>query len=189
MSFTFVSALRGLLLPMVLMLTACQPAPTQTRIQGKTMGTYYVVTVNNPYPGGEAALQRELDTLLARMNKEISTYDKSSLISRFNQGPANKPMMIPATMATIVQQGIDTGHLTRGKLDVTVGPLVNLWGFGPDMRPLKKPSDAQIANARQRVGIDKLTLTPEGDHFLLSKAIPISTSISLPWGKALHRMK
>ncbi|RSM28236.1 FAD:protein FMN transferase ApbE [Aeromonas salmonicida] len=172
MSFTFVSALRGLLLPMVLMLTACQPAPTQTRIQGKTMGTYYVVTVNDPYPGGEAALQRELDSLLARINKEISTYDKSSLISRFNQGPARVPMIIPATMATIVQQGIDTGHLTRGKLDVTVGPLVNLWGFGPDMRPLKKPSDAQIAKARQRVGIDKLTLTPEGDHFLLSKAIP-----------------
>lgn len=172
MSFTSVSALRGLLLPLVLMLTACQPAPTQTRIQGQTMGTYYVVTVNDPYPGSEAALQGEVDTLLTRMNKEISTYDKSSLISRFNQGPANQPMMIPPAMAIIVQQGIDTGHLTHGKLDVTIGPLVNLWGFGPDMRPLKKPSDAQIAKARQRVGIDKLTLTPQGDHFLLSKAIP-----------------
>ncbi len=81
-------------------------------------------------------------------------------------------MAIPATMANIVQQGIDAGHLTAGKLDVTVGPLVNLWGFGPDKRPVKRPSAEQIASARHKVGIDRLTLVPEGDHFLLGKHIP-----------------
>ncbi|WP_439843599.1 FAD:protein FMN transferase [Aeromonas dhakensis] len=163
---------RGLLLTLLLMLTACQPAPTQTRIQGKTMGTYYAVTLSDPFPGGEPALQQEVDALLARMNHEISTYDPNSLISRFNQGSGKPPMAIPATMAKIVRQGIDAGHLTKGKLDVTVGPLVNLWGFGPDKRPVKRPSAEQIASARQKVGIDRLTLTPEGDHFLLGKGIP-----------------
>lgn len=163
---------RGLLLTLLLMLTACQPAPTQTRIQGKTMGTYYVVTVSDPFPGGEPALQQEVDSLLARMNHEISTYDPNSLISRFNQSTGKQPTVIPAAMARIVQQGIDAGHLTAGKLDVTVGPLVNLWGFGPDKRPLKRPDAGQIAAARLKVGIDKLSLTPEGDHFLLGKAIP-----------------
>jgi FAD:protein FMN transferase len=163
----------GLLLTLMLLLTACQPSPpTQTRIQGKTMGTFYVVTVNDTFPGGEAALQQEVDALLARMNEEISTYDPGSLISRFNQGPAHEPMVIPASMAKIVQQGIDAGHLTGGKLDVTVGPLVNLWGFGPDKRPLKRPTAEQIAKARTRVGIDKLSLTKQGDNFLLGKSIP-----------------
>ncbi|MBV7597814.1 FAD:protein FMN transferase [Aeromonas sp. sia0103] len=165
-------AARGLLLSLMLMLTACQPAPTQLRIQGKTMGTFYVVTVNDAFPGGEAALQREVDTLLVRMNQEISTYDPGSIISRFNQGPAGEPMVIPAGMAKIVQQGIDAGQLTSGKLDVTVGPLVNLWGFGPDKRPVKRPTAEQIAKARDRVGIDKLSLTTQDGKFLLGKAIP-----------------
>lgn len=172
MSFPPVLALRGLLLTLVLALTACQPAPTQTRIQGKTMGTYYVVTVSDPFPGGEPALQQEVDALLARMNHEISTYDPNSLISRFNQSTGKQPTVIPAAMARIVQQGMDAGHLTQGKLDVTVGPLVNLWGFGPDKRPIKRPDAGQIAAARLKVGIDKLSLTPEGDHFLLGKTIP-----------------
>lgn len=165
--------LRGLLLTLALLLGACQPAPpAQLRIQGNTMGTYYVVTLSDPFPGGEPALQREVDALLARLNKEISTYDPHSLISRFNQGPANTPMAIPASMAKIVQQGMDAGHLTGGRLDVTVGPLVNLWGFGPDKRPLKRPSAEQIAEARQKVGIDKLSLSRRGSDFLLSKSIP-----------------
>ncbi|MFQ2102105.1 FAD:protein FMN transferase [Aeromonas sanarellii] len=163
---------RALLLSLMLLLTACQPAPTQTRIQGSTMGTYYAVTLSDPFPGGQGALQQEVETLLARLNQEISTYDPASLISRFNQGTGQPPQVIPATMAKIVQQGMDAGRLTRGALDVTVGPLVNLWGFGPDKRPTQRPGAEQIAQARARVGIDKLSLTPQGDHFLLGKAIP-----------------
>ena len=135
----------GLLLVSLLavLLTGCQPRPpTATRLQGKTMGTYYSLTLPGGYPGGAPALKREIDTLLGRMNKEISTYDPDALISRFNQGPVEPAMEIPAEMARIVQQGIDAGHLTQGKLDVTIGPLVNLWGFGPDKRPVKTPSEA-----------------------------------------------
>ncbi|WP_205647150.1 FAD:protein FMN transferase [Aeromonas jandaei] len=173
MAITPVTALRCLLLTLLLTLTGCQPQPpAQTRIQGKTMGTYFVVTLSDPFPGGEPALKSEVENLLARMNSEISTYDPDSLISRFNKGPANTPFVIPAAMAQIVRQGIDAGHLTNGKLDVTVGPLVNLWGFGPDKRPVKRPDEAAIAAARHKVGIDKLTLTPQGDHFLLEKSIP-----------------
>ncbi|WP_447834093.1 FAD:protein FMN transferase [Aeromonas veronii] len=172
-AITPVAALRGLLLTLLLALAGCQPTPpAQTRIQGKTMGTYYVVTLSDSYPGGEPALKSDVESLLARINKEISTYDPGSLISRFNQGPANIPFAIPPAMAIIVQQGMDAGKLTDGKLDVTVGPLVNLWGFGPDKRPVKRPDEAAIAAARHKVGIDKLTLTPQGDHFLLEKTIP-----------------
>ena len=173
MKFPFAPALaRTLLLSLILLLGACQPAPTQTRIQGNTMGTYYAVTLSDPFPGGQGALQQEVEALLARLNKEISTYDPGSLISRFNQDAGKAPMVIPASMARIVQQGMDAGRLTQGKLDVTVGPLVNLWGFGPDKRPVKRPTAEQITQARERVGIDKLSLTPQGDHFLLGKSIP-----------------
>ena len=147
---------RGLLLSLMLLLTACQPAPTQIRIQGNTMGTYYAVTLSDPFPGGQAALQGELDTLLARINQEISTYDPDSLISRFNQGSGQPPMAIPATMANIVQQGIDAGHLTAGKLDVTVGPLVNLWGFG--FNKMDSVTPQMIDSIKSFVGYQKIRL-------------------------------
>ena len=61
------------------------------------------------------------------------------------------PQVIPATMAKIVQQGMDAGRLTQGALDVTVGPLVNLWGFPgrTSARPAAHGAE-QIAQARER---------------------------------------
>ena len=148
-------------LPLILLLGACQPAPTQTRIQGNTMGTYYAVTLSDPFPGGQGALQQEVEALLARLNKEISTYDPGSLISRFNQGTGQPPRSSRPPWRRLCAQGIDAGHLTRGSR-CHRGPLVNLWGFGPDKRPVRRPGAEQIAKARERVGIDKLTLTPRG---------------------------
>lgn len=172
-AITPVAALRGLLLTLLLALAGCQPTPpAQTRIQGKTMGTYYVVTLSDSYPGGEPALKSDVESLLARMNKEISTYDPGSLISRFNQGPANIPFAIPPAMAIIVQQGIDAGKLTNGKLDVTVGPLVNLWGFGPDKKPTKVPSDELITQTRQKTGLGNLHVITSVDADTLQKDIP-----------------
>lgn len=172
-AITPVAALRGLLLTLLLALAGCQPTPpAQTRIQGKTMGTYYVVTLSDSYPGGEPSLKSDVESLLARMNKEISTYDPGSLISRFNQGPANTPFAIPPAMAIIVQQGIDAGKLTDGKLDVTVGPLVNLWGFGPDKKPTKVPSDELITQTRQKTGLGNLHVITSVDADTLQKDIP-----------------
>lgn len=154
------------------LLSACQPATEPTRIEGRTMGTFYAVTLADPFPGGQPALQQQVDALLVKLNHEISTYEPDSDISRFNQVKDSLAHPIPSDMAKIVEQGITAGQVTQGLLDVTVGPLVNLWGFGPDKRPVKTPDDAAIAAARERVGIDKLHLTRQGEQFMLSKDHP-----------------
>ena len=90
-----------------------------------------------------------------------------------NQGTGLPPQVIPATMAKIVQQGIDAlGTPHPGGSRCHRGPLVNLWGFGRTSARSGGPSAEQIAKARERVGIDKLTLTPRGSLPLLGKAIP-----------------
>ncbi|MBZ6074344.1 FAD:protein FMN transferase [Aeromonas schubertii] len=161
-----------LILPLIL-LQACQPKPEMTRIEGRTMGTFYAVTLADPFPGGERALQRRVDALLLEINREISTYDPDSVISRFNRAQDTRPHPIPERMAKIVAQGIEAGERTRGQLDVTVGPLVNLWGFGPDKRPNKTPDEQAIAAARERVGIDKLEQSRGSDgQPLLAKRRP-----------------
>ena len=60
------------------------------------------------------------------------------------------------------------GQLSNGKLDVTVGPLVNLWGFGPEYRPETVPTDTELNETRQKTGLSNLVL--EGNK--LSKKIP-----------------
>jgi len=73
--------------------------------------------------------------------------------------------------AKVVQEAIRLNKVTAGALDVTVGPLVNLWGFGPDKRLNKVPSEAQIAERASLVGIDKFNLDMTGEKPTLTKSV------------------
>lgn len=144
-----------------LFLTACDKATEQITLTGKTMGTTYSIKYIDD--GKVASLpkssdvQAELDRLLKTVNDEMSTYQKDSQISQFNQmKEANKPFVISQDFATVVQEAIRLNTITEQALDVTVGPLVNLWGFGPNKRLNKVPSAEQIAEKSRSVGIDKL---------------------------------
>lgn len=146
-----------------LFLTACEKAPEQIAFSGKTMGTTYNVKyIDNGkiqnLPKAED-IQAQMDKLLKTVNNEMSTYQKDSQISQFNQMKvANKPFAISQDFAKVVQEAIRLNHVTEQSLDVTVGPLVNLWGFGPDKRLNKVPSAKQIVEKAKSVGIDKLVL-------------------------------
>jgi len=50
------------------------------------------------------------------------------------------------------------GILTGGALDVTVGPLVDAWGFGPSGPRTPLPTNEEIARLREAVGIDRIEL-------------------------------
>ena len=141
-------------------------------IHGRTMGTFYGVKVVGDFPGGQQALQTQVDSLLKHYNDEISTYDPNSSLSKFNQQQTTAPFPVSQDMADIVISAVRVGQRTQGVLEVTVGPLVNLWGFGPDRRPVKIPTDAQITAARQRVGIQRLHVDVSADHAELRKDIP-----------------
>lgn len=139
---------------------------------GETMGTTYSVKVAGDFPGGESALQEQVDALLKHYNDEISTYDPNSALSKFNQQQSTEPFSISQDMADILIEALRIGQKTDGLLDVTVGPLVNLWGFGPDKRPVKIPTAEQIAQARQRVGIKYLHVEISSDHASIRKDLP-----------------
>ena len=141
-------------------------------IHGRTMGTFYGVKVVGDFPGGQQALQTQVDSLLKHYNDEISTYDPNSSLSKFNQQQTSTPFPVSQEMADIVISALRVGQRTQGVLDVTIGPLVNLWGFGPDKRPIKTPTEEQITAARQRVGIQHLHVDVSADHAALRKDVP-----------------
>ncbi|PHM47729.1 FAD:protein FMN transferase [Xenorhabdus miraniensis] len=159
----------GVLLFSVVLLAACG-GPEQQNLNGQTMGTYYSVkyVADSSSPAPEN-LQKEIDRLLEEVNDQMSTYRPNSELSRFNQSrEVNKPFPVSAATAKVVKEAIRINQLTDGALDVTVGPLVNLWGFGPEGRITKAPTDEELASRRVWTGINNLSV--EGNNLI--KSIP-----------------
>nr|WP_240457962.1 FAD:protein FMN transferase [Vibrio neptunius] len=166
-----------------MVLAGCEKPVEQIHLSGPTMGTTYnikyIESEGNPSP---EVLQKEVDRLLEEVNDQMSTYRKNSELSRFNQSQTSTPFEVSPQTATVVKEAIRLNGLTLGALDVTVGPLVNLWGFGPEARPEVVPTDEELAARKTHTGIQHLTV--EGN--LLSKDIPnlyvdLST-IAKGWG-------
>ena len=132
--------------------------------QGETMGTTYRVTIVVPVYKAltkdfrEKLLKKKIDEELARVNALMSTYDANSELSRLNSHQSEEPFPISADTAKVLRLALEIAQKTNDAYDPTVGPLVNLWRFGPEDRPEKVPSDEEIAAAKARVGRDKIKI-------------------------------
>ncbi|UXN36788.1 FAD:protein FMN transferase [Avibacterium paragallinarum] len=155
-------------------LTACQKDPEIVTLSGKTMGTTYHIKYITAEASQSAADTHEgVEKILKDVNDKMSTYIPTSELSRFNQNRAvNTPIEISADLAKVIGEAIRLNKVTQGALDVTVGPLVNLWGFGPEKRVEKAPTQQQLDERRAWVGIEKLTLSESAGKFYLEKAVP-----------------
>jgi thiamine biosynthesis lipoprotein len=143
----------------LLLVVGCSPAPEpEIHLSGPTMGTTYNVKYVNSTDLNSAELQNKIDALLIEVNQLMSTYIKDSELSRFNQWQSTEPFKLSVQTLFVMHEAKRLGDMSQGLLDVTVGPLVNLWGFGPEARPDKIPSQEQIAAAKAHIGLDKLTL-------------------------------
>ena len=136
--------------------TAAQSA----RFGGAAQGTTYSVVLGAARPDSVIkSLQTSVDSLLALVDAQMSTYDPNSEISRFNRDTTTVPMAISAQLAGVMRVSHDVSQASNGAFDVTVGPLVDAWGFGVPGDVPHAPSDAALAELRTRVGWDKIRLT------------------------------
>lgn len=126
------------------------------------MGTTYTVkylnkdaTQASPTP---TEMKNKIDKLLVEINQLMSTYIPDSELSRLNQAPQNVAFPISEATQYVIQEAIDLHKLSKGMLDITVGPLVNQWGFGPSAKAIKIPTKEQIIETMTYVGIDKFSL-------------------------------
>lgn len=150
-------------------LVSCSDAPNNIQFTGQTMGTSYSVSLFTKDPRhSKTEIKKKVDTVLQQVNAQMSTYDNNSELSRFNQHDSTTPVVISRALERVTARALAISHKTDGMLDITVGPLVNLWGFGPQARPEKIPTAQQRQAVREYVGYDKLTI----DNHQLSKAHP-----------------
>ncbi len=131
---------------------------------GETMGTTYKVMAHTDSSAGLAqALQAELD----RVEGLMSTYRSDSELSRFNALRSTQPFDVSADTASVVAASQEISEQSGGAFDVTVRPVVAIWGFGAGANA-SPPTDQELERARARVGYQKLRL--EGTQ--LSKRSP-----------------
>ncbi|MFT6955070.1 MAG: thiamine biosynthesis lipoprotein [Halieaceae bacterium] len=139
----------------VLLLTGCaDDSRTPLQLSGYALGTTWHVTVgSSDQPEIDpAALRALVQGQLDRVNRSMSTYLTDSEISLFNASSVGVWREPSADFLTVLDAALAIGTATDGAYDITVGPLVDLWGFGPGEPRTGIPSRAAVAQAKEQVG-------------------------------------
>lgn len=162
-----------------LMVTGCSrsDSPDILEFSGQTMGTWYSIKVSELPDGLDPQtvadmIKGELDGV----NTKMSTYKTDSELSLFNQRSPGEPQSVSQDTYTVLQKSADIWRKSMGAFDITVGPLVNLWGFGPEGRPEHVPDKKALEQAWERVGLDALQL--QQDRLELNKSKPLYLDLS-----------
>lgn len=125
------------------------------------MGTTWTVKLVAPRGADIDALQRGIQQEVDRVVAQMSTYEPDSDLSRFNRAPAGTWQTLPPEFFDVLNHALTLAHDSGGAYDPTVGPLVNLWGFGPDRQAHEVPKPADIDAARARLGWQRIRLDRE----------------------------
>ncbi|MEC7764935.1 MAG: FAD:protein FMN transferase [Pseudomonadota bacterium] len=142
-------------------LAACNLKDEVLKFTGQTMGTEYnVVALKGGSAVDRAALAAAIEGALADVTVEMSNWDAASEISRVNAGGTETFTLSPA-LANLMENANAVHRASDGRFDVTVGPLIDLWGFGAAGVAPHVPGDDQIANALALTGQSRV-LTLDG---------------------------
>ncbi len=185
-----------------LFLVACAPAKTERdsyKFSGNTMGTQYNITVvaekGKSLTIDKDQLQKEIDTELKSINQIMSTYIPDSELMQFNRSPLNEVQEISEPLMVVFGMGKMVSDRSNGAFDVTVGPLVDLWGFGPTMGSNQIPTESDVQAAARNVGYQHLKLNHEGatrlrdvkaDLSAIAKGYGVDSLLALLMKKGLH---
>ena len=160
------------LVTLIVMLSACGNGDSMESFGGPTMGsTYSIKYVRRAGLPAAADVRGEVEKILTDIDRQLSTYRSDSDIERFNELPANRCQKMPASILKLIRVGEQLSEQSEGSYDLTVEPLLNLWGFGPQGREEKVPAEQALAQARQRVGYQHLRI--EGDQLCKDAAVEV----------------
>jgi len=124
--------------------------PRIVSIQGKTMGTSYSIKYRHSYLAGSLnKIKSQVETCINNIDNSMSTYKKNSELMLFNAHPVNTYFPASKNLIDIISLSQSISELSDGAYDITIAPLVNLWGFGPPIVPHKynsftEPKDHKI---------------------------------------------
>ena len=156
---------RIILCPLIMSLCACEQSPDHQQLvilSGLTMGTTYTVKIASPESKlDRIAVSEEINLRLDRVNTQMSTYIETSVLSLFNQSSTKDWVEIPAELHTVIEEALRINKLSNNAFDITIGPVVNLWGFGPEKQSTIIPDESAIHEALDNVGSQNIHIDAE----------------------------
>lgn len=164
--------LARVLMATILFVTGCDRPSQSLVLEGKTMGTFWRVSLADVDESRKQLLCGKIQAQLDTDDRLLSTWKPDSALMHFNTFSSTVPWRVDAGIADIISLALRIGKKTDGAMDITLGPLVNLWGFGPDKQPLVFPDANHIAAARKRTGLQHLSIKMTVDGQWLQKDIP-----------------
>ena len=170
-----------------LLLAGCATPLPETLLTGETMGSAWTVKIAGVLPRPAADLQSGAQARFEAVNQALSTYRADSALSRFNDEASGEWVNIDPDLAAVLRYALTLAARSDGAYDVTVGPLVNLWGFGPDPATNRVPDAAAIEAARARVGWRKVQVDATADRARKQPGMRIDLS-SLGKGRGVDRV-
>ncbi len=169
---------RLFLVALMFFLAACKSDPVTLKFSGETMGTSYnIVAIDKTADLSSDALEAAITATLAKVNSQMSNWDPNSEISRFNSATSSDPIKISPELTSVMTAANAIHDKSEGLFDVTLGPLIEIWGFGARTPDSPVPADEKIAAALDVVGQSKV-LTLDSDAATLAKNLP-ETSVYL----------
>jgi thiamine biosynthesis lipoprotein len=167
----------ALLAPFVIVLAVCAcDLRREHTLTGRTMGTTYSVTLVTGAFGSVSGLKGTIDRRLEEINRAISPYLKESEISRFNRyREVGVEFPISDDFMRVMRTAARLYALSDGAWDGTVGPLVDLWGFGRGGNPGRVPGPEAVAALLADVGFDQIEIR---DGALVKRRAAVSLDLS-----------
>jgi len=147
---------------LLIILSGCSRKPSELVIIGHTMGTTYLVklVVEKGLTPDQVVIKTAIDSLLSEINHQMSNWDPNSEISIFNRLNTEQPFTVSQNFIRVVKHALEVSHLTAGAFDITVGPLIDLWGFGAGtvIDRFDPPEPEEISATIKRIGYRKISV-------------------------------
>ena len=138
---------------LILSFSSCKNETTYSDFNGFAQGTTYSMIFENPGKFNVPDIQNEVEKILQDFNMSLSLYEPSSVLCRINRNETDIPDEL---FAEVFRRSKEINELTDGAFDVTVGPLVKAWGFGPDEQ--KNFTESARDSLMQLIGMDKVEI-------------------------------
>ncbi|MFK7730047.1 MAG: FAD:protein FMN transferase [Pseudomonadales bacterium] len=168
-------------------LQACGNEQPYQVFSGRIMGTTWSVQLAEAIKTTEQ--QQAVDKiaqLLADVDQSMSTYKQDSELSRINAaGLGSYPLSAP--LFSVLQLAKNINQRSDGAFDVTIGPLVNLWGFGSGAAPAAVPEQSRIDALLANTGMQGLELDATARHLLVKQSVQMDLS-AIAKGYAVDRV-
>lgn len=147
----------------LLILSACQPAPTETEISGEIQGTtYHIKVVLAELPVQTEELRRDIVRAFEAVDEKLSNYRDDSEISQINANKTSAWLPVSREILDLINIAQEVSKRSEGCYDLTVKPLFDLWGFFRHQN--RVPTDAEIAEVVRHVGMSQIDVDAAGSR-------------------------